>query len=95
MHFEVLEQKGLFVKQKQTDGDGVFLEFDHQEFKNVFHHWFIINEIDLWNEKGFVDMNAAAEEAGALDDGCPGCKKKIETQMNFCPHCGHKLVIAA
>lgn len=94
-HFSMLEQKGLFLKQKQTDSDGVLLEFDHVEFQSVFNHWFFLNEIDLWNENGFVDLSVAEDEAGALDDGCPGCKKKIEGEMNFCPHCGHNLKEAA
>ena len=56
----------------------------------------IIQEIDRWNEKGFVDVNANYGEF--KQDGppkCPGCGADIQPDAKFCSECGCKLEMAA
>ncbi len=91
-HFTVLEKKGLFVK-RTTENETVYLSFDRQEFAQTYKFWQIINEIDHWNEKGFVDLNADYNEykSGDVKDKCPSCATDIKQAANFCPNCGHKL----
>lgn len=94
-HFELLEKKGLFA-QKKSKGDKVYLMFDRVEFKRNVIFWQIINEIDLWNDRGFVKMVEEEEKKaapGAME--CPSCSGAISAEHKFCPHCGQKTQSAA
>jgi CRP-like cAMP-binding protein len=49
-----LEQKGLFIKRTATQ-DGGILSFYRPDFDQMMLNWKLLREIELWNEKGFVD----------------------------------------
>ena len=91
-----LEQKGIMAKRRNIEGEGVRLEFEIKEYRNISFTWKIIREIDKWNEKGFVDMNEK-EEKKKKNDGpaCPQCAAALIPQQKFCGDCGFKLVAAA
>jgi hypothetical protein len=95
-HLNILEKKGLFVK-RSTLNEVVFFQFDRFEFTQTYKFWQIINEIDRWNEKGFVDVNADYNkiEQKAGSGKCPSCQGELKESVNFCPNCGHKLAAAA
>lgn len=96
-HLDALEKKGLFVKRKSFDDGRLELSFDRSEFVKMADFWAILYEIDKWNDKGFVDMKEKEEAAAADGNSCPACNGAIDTklQAKFCPHCGHKLEVAA
>ncbi len=94
-HLDALERKGLFVVRKSFDDGRVELQFDRNEFVKMAHFWSIIFEIDKWNDKGFVDLNEKEEVAAGIDGECVACQGKIDNSHKFCPHCGHKLALAA
>jgi CRP-like cAMP-binding protein len=50
-----LEQKGLFIKRTATQ-DGGTLSFYRPDFEQMMLNWKILRELELWNEKGFVDV---------------------------------------
>jgi CRP-like cAMP-binding protein len=91
-HINLLEKKGLFVK-RQSVNEVVYLSFDRKEFTTMYKFWQIINEIDHWNQKGIVDVNANYNEikAHAGPSKCPSCKVELKLEAKFCPECGHKL----
>ncbi len=94
-HFELLEKKGLFT-QKKSKGEKVVLSFDREEFKRNHRFWEVINEIDLWNERGFIKMVEEVEEKKISGDlECTACSGPISAQHKFCPHCGQKNQVAA
>lgn len=92
LHLDALEKKGLFVK-RQTRDEGVFMSFDKAEFERVYAFWQIIKQIDEWNQKGFVDLKAKAEEevSESGPPACPTCSTEIQPNQNFCANCGHRL----
>ncbi len=94
-HFVSLEAKGLFCKRKTVENK-VLLQFEYREFKTQIEIWRIINEIDKWNEKGFVDMNDIdlGPKKKQIIDGieCADCKAVMALQSKFCSECGGKLV---
>lgn len=55
-HLFRLEQKGLMVKRISDDKGGV-LSFWRAEFEQMLLNWKVLREVELWNEKGFVDMS--------------------------------------
>ncbi|MBX7232668.1 MAG: cyclic nucleotide-binding domain-containing protein [Bdellovibrionales bacterium] len=61
-HLDILEKKGLFVKRQSQENGPAILSFDRSEFVKMVHFWSLIREIDLWNEKGFVDLNEKTSE---------------------------------
>lgn len=95
-HLDALEKKGLFVKRQSRDNASAVIMFDRNEFLKMSTYWAFIHEIDKWNEKGFVDLNEK-ENPGpdASGEGCPQCHGAIDSSHKFCPHCGHKLNVAA
>jgi CRP-like cAMP-binding protein len=95
-HFGRLEQKGVMSKRKNTEKNGVFLEFELKEYKNIFFTWKILREIDKWNEKGYVDMDEK-EEKKKKPEGpvCPQCAAAIQPAQKFCGECGAKLDVKA
>ncbi len=95
-HLLRLEQKGIMAKRRNVEGQGVKLEFEIKEYRNIFFTWKIIREIDKWNEKGFVDINEK-EEKKKKPDGptCPQCSAATIPQQKFCGDCGAKLANAA
>ena len=95
-HLLRMEQKGIMAKRRNVEGQGVKLEFEIKEYKNIFFTWKIIREIDKWNEKGFVDMNEK-EVKKKKNEGpvCPQCAAATIPQQKFCGDCGCKLVAAA
>ncbi|MCB0363076.1 MAG: hypothetical protein KDD35_10155, partial [Bdellovibrionales bacterium] len=97
LHLDSLEKKGLFVKRQPNDKGQVFLSYDKVEFQNMLRFWQIINEIDKWNQKGFVDLNEKPdtyEDLGANALVCPSCKGSLNETNKFCPSCGIKLAAA-
>ncbi len=90
-HLQLLEKKGLYVK-RQTLDEKVFISFDRYEFQQTVRYWQIIQEIDRWNEKGFVDVNANYNEFKVqVSTKCPGCQADLKQSGKFCSECGHKL----
>jgi hypothetical protein len=49
-----LEQKGLFIK-RTTSNDGGMLSFYKADFQQMLLNWKLLREIELWNERGFVE----------------------------------------
>jgi len=94
-HLNILEKKGLFVKRSLVN-DIVFFQFDRFEFYQTHRFWQLINEIDRWNQIGFVDVNANYNELKTkISNNCPSCQGEIKENANFCPNCGHKLQAGA
>lgn len=96
-HLDALEKKGLFVKRQSRENAPAVIMFDRTEFVKMSTYWAIINEIDKWNDKGFVDLNEKETSGAATSDGgCPQCHGAIDANTHkFCPHCGLKLGAAA
>lgn len=92
-HFARLEQKGVFCKRKTMTDSKVVVQFEPQEFKNIYKSWIMIREVDKWNEKGFVDLNEATVVAKKKTDGpcCPQCQSPLAQQAKFCSECGFKI----
>lgn len=96
LHLDLLERKGLFVSRKSKDKGGVDLSFDRNELVETLQHWQILSEIDMWNEKGFIDMSSSIENSfvkieSTGGDSCPSCENENSPGANFCQHCGFKL----
>jgi CRP-like cAMP-binding protein len=90
-HLNLLEKKGLYVK-RQTVNEVVYFSFDKFEFSQTFKFWQIIQEVDRWNEKGFVDVNANYNEYKKQGpEKCPGCQVELKEKLKFCGECGMKL----
>lgn len=95
-HLDALEKKGLFVKRVNRDGQPPQIQFDQNEFKKVAQFWQIISEIDKWNEKGFVEMvEKPIKPKSGLILSCDHCQGELNKDHKFCPHCGHKVGLAA
>jgi Cyclic nucleotide-binding domain len=99
LEFETLK-KALMVKfrldQRKSRDEGVFLVFDRVEFAKTLRFWQIINEIDKWNDKGFVDLKEKEVVVSQGDGGgCPECGHKNGNDNKFCGNCGAKLANAA
>jgi hypothetical protein len=94
LHLDSLEKKGLFVK-RQTRDEGTLVSFDVAEFKKTYLFWKIIHQIDRWNQTGIVDPNEPVEQSisEGAEEGCPSCGGDIVEAANFCPNCGHRLVV--
>ena len=95
-HLNSMEKKGLFVKRSTLD-DKVYMSFDKVEFQSTFSYWQIINEIDKWNSRGFIDMDEdiSLYVAEGDEDKCPECKAQLQAEAKFCGQCGHKIEEAA
>jgi hypothetical protein len=52
-----LEQKGLFIK-RTANQDGGILSFYRPDFDQMVLNWKVLREIELWNEKGFVEASS-------------------------------------
>ncbi len=94
-HLNILEKKGLFVKRQAAE-NVVYLSFDKAEFDKTVTYWDIINEIDMWNEKGSVNLtqkpiSAESTEPESTKAICPSCSEPIAVEGKFCSNCGHKL----
>jgi CRP-like cAMP-binding protein len=91
-HILLLEKKGLYVK-RQTIDEKVYFSFDRYEFQQTVRYWQIIQEIDRWNEKGFVDLNTNYNEYKSQNSGgkCPSCQLELKQASKFCGECGYKL----
>ncbi len=92
-HFTRLEQKGVYSKRVSSK-DGVALQFELKEYVNVVYIWKIINEIDKWNAKGFVDMTEDLDkkpESKADGPSCVECGAPFQANQKFCGECGHKI----
>ncbi len=97
-HLDALEKKGLFVKRQSRENAPAVIMFDRTEFVKMSTYWAIINEIDKWNDKGFVDLNEKESAGPAVAEGaaCPQCQGAVDPATHkFCPHCGFKLAAAA
>lgn len=95
MHLDLLEKKGFFAQRKAPENAPIVLYFDRNEAVKLSYFWGIINEIDKWNEKGFVDLNEKEEVLAADGNACPQCSGAINEGNKFCPNCGFKLPAAA
>jgi CRP-like cAMP-binding protein len=92
-HFTRLEQKGVYSK-RISEKNGVMLQFELKEYINIVYCWRIINEIDKWNAKGFVDMTEDLDKKPELKaDGpaCTECGASLVSSQKFCGECGFKL----
>ncbi len=94
-HLNILEKKGLFVKRQASDAI-VYLSFDKAEFEKTTMYWDIINEIDMWNEKGSVNLtqkpiSAESTEPESSKALCPNCSEPVVSESKFCSNCGFKL----
>ncbi len=90
-HFDLLEKKGLMVQRKSTD-KGLQLLFNGDDFMATAINWAIIKEIDMWNQKGFIDFNHVEDAAAAgQKETCPQCSQATQAEQKFCAHCGAKL----
>jgi len=96
LHFDRLEQKGLFVKRAALqDGGEVIISFDFHEFARTHFSWKVLREIDKWNDRGYVDVKEVevikklVTEPGTKT--CTACNGTIQESNKFCPSCGIKL----
>lgn len=92
-HFTRLEQRGVYSK-RVSDKSGVVLQFELNEYKNVVYIWKIINEIDKWNAKGFIDLTEDLDkkpEAAVDGPVCSECNAPYIANQKFCGECGFKL----
>lgn len=96
-HFSRLEQKGVLCKRRTIEGQGVRLEFELKEYRNILFSWKILRELDKWNEKGFVDMDEKEERKSAKSSGpaCPECGVGLVATAKFCSECGAKVTAPA
>ena len=51
-----LEQKGLYMK-RTADGSGGTLAFFKADYLQMLLNWRILQEVELWNKNGFVEMS--------------------------------------
>jgi CRP-like cAMP-binding protein len=73
-----LEQKGLFIKRVSTQ-DGGTLSFYRPDFEQMMLNWKILRELEIWNEKGFVELGGqTGAPAEAVD---PAAERKRWAQM--------------
>ncbi len=96
-HFSMLELKGLFCKRQSSD-QGVSVQFEAKEFERVFRIWLVLREVNLWNEKGAINMTdhwKPHKKVVHQGPACPACEGPINADHKFCPACGHKLQAAA
>lgn len=93
-HFERLEQKGVMSKRQPRQDGTVFLSFEPKEYVSFSRAWKIINEIDKWNEKGFVDPTEEPPKPKKKpgESSCPQCAAGVPQAAKFCQECGFKLV---
>ncbi|MFN7903866.1 MAG: cyclic nucleotide-binding domain-containing protein [Pseudobdellovibrionaceae bacterium] len=92
-HFTRLEQKGVYSK-RVSDKNGVQLQFELKEYINIIYIWKIINEIDKWNTKGFIDMTEDLDQKpDSKSDGptCSECGAAYIPNQKFCGECGFKI----
>lgn len=95
VHVGLLEKKGLYMKRQATN-DIVHASFDFYEWNSTYKFWQIIQEIDRWNQTGYVNVNENLNEYKAQGPAkCPGCSTEIKEAVKFCPECGHKFSAAA
>lgn len=91
-HFNRLELKGIVSKRRAIDGQGVKLEFEIREYKNMFFSWKILREIAKWNERGYVDMDEKEEQKKKnVGPACDKCGAAYKPPAKFCGECGAKL----
>lgn len=90
-HLDLLEKKGLLVQRKSIEKKGIYLTFNKDEFEKTLPYWKVLYEIDLWNAKGFVDMNENIKPKESDAHGCPECHQTIQSNQKFCANCGAKL----
>ena len=91
IHIGLLEKKGLYVK-RQTLDEVVYVSFDRFEWLSTFKFWQIIQEIDRWNQIGFVNVNEDLNEVKAQGPAkCGGCRAEIKAESKFCSECGFKI----
>lgn len=90
--FDHLERKGLFVKRQSFDDGRLTVAFDREEFLKVASFWELLKEVNLWNEKGFVDVNEKPlQPSSSASLLCPSCESELKVDHKFCPECGFKL----
>jgi CRP-like cAMP-binding protein len=91
-HFVRLEARGIYAKRMNLEKRGVLLQFERREYEKILCSWRILNEIDKWNSKGFVDMNEEEKKVKLSDPmNCPSCKVPYTKNQKFCGECGFKL----
>ncbi|MCB0414388.1 MAG: cyclic nucleotide-binding domain-containing protein [Bdellovibrionales bacterium] len=91
-YLNLLEKKGLFLQRKNTD-QGLFLEFNRDEYIEAVQNWKFLEQIKIWNETGRVAakvIEAVVEEGAA--NSCPDCGAEVSGVQKFCSECGYKLV---
>ncbi len=96
-HFSLLEMKGLMAKRQSTD-KGVYVQYEHAEWKRVFRVWTILRELQKWNDTGKIDMNdiwKPVKKVVHTGPICPACEAACDKEQKFCAACGHKLQAAA
>lgn len=95
----LLENKGLFTKRKTNAANEVHLQFELKEFAGFSKNWRILREVNLWNEKGYVDPSEPEKKpikkASAGGPLCPACNASLTENQKFCGECGHKIATAA
>jgi CRP-like cAMP-binding protein len=79
-----LEQKGLFIKRVATN-DGGTLSFYKPDFEQMLLNWKILRELELWNEKGFVENGAAAVTPAASEDPTAERKRWVQLLASWKP----------
>lgn len=91
VHIGLLEKKGLYVK-RQTLNEVVYVSFDRFEWSSTLKFWQIIQEIDRWNQQGFVNVNEDLNEVKAQKAAkCDGCGALVKAESKFCSECGNKV----
>lgn len=94
-HFTRLENKGVFIKRGSLDGQA-YLEFHKQEIEQMLFFWKLINEIDKYNQFGFVKTEELIPNNKSVStSSCPICQAKADSSDKFCSSCGAKLIGAA
>ncbi|OFZ19219.1 MAG: hypothetical protein A2Z20_05070 [Bdellovibrionales bacterium RBG_16_40_8] len=94
IHVGLLEKKGLYVKRQSADG-AVYISLDWHEWDSTYKYWQIIQEIDRWNQVGYVNMNEDLNSNKKQSEAkCPGCGAELKNVGKFCAECGHKLIAA-
>jgi CRP-like cAMP-binding protein len=98
VHVGLLEKKGLFLK-RQTLNEKVVMSFDLYEWTSTYKFWQILQEIDRWNEQGFVNpkenLNIYSNTVNDAVLKCQSCSGEIQANSKFCPECGAKVSNAA
>ena len=89
--FDRMEQKGLVVK-RESSSDGGLLSFYRGEFEAMYLNWRILREIELWNDRGVVDLREVLpEKPKGAKACCPGCFAATDEKQKFCSNCGRGL----